>query len=121
MLLLTQTYRYEFERIAHILPLPVGPAQTVLQMSAYNAVGTATAIDAEQYRLTIDGYGVVFPHIPSGERFAIQFTAGLSQVPAPVRQGMLHHIAAMIEHRAGQIAMPELSRQLYQPYRRVRL
>lgn len=121
VLLLTQTYRYEFARIAHILPLPVGPAQIVLEIRAYDAQDNDTVIDTERYRLTIDGYGVVFPHIPDGLRFSMEFTAGLSHVPAPVKQGMLHHIAAMIEHRAGQIAMPELSRQLYQPYRRVRL
>lgn len=121
VLLLQQTYSYEFTSIAHILPLPVGPAQSVALVSAYDADGNDTEVEAGQYRLTIDGYGVVFPHVPSGKSFAIEFTAGLLDVPAPVRQGMLHHIAAMIENRAGQIAMPELSRQLYQPYRRVRL
>lgn len=121
VLVLPQTYSYEFTQIAHILPLPVGPAQEVAQISAYDANGNDTEISSDSYRLTIDGYGIVFPNVPAGESFAVEFTAGLTQVPAPLKQGMLHHIAAMLEQRGGQVGLPEISRQLYQPYRRVRL
>lgn len=121
VLLLPQTYSYEFTRIAHILPLPVGPAQSIAMISAYDADGNDTEVASDSYRLTIDGYGIVFPHLPSGESYAVEFTAGLTQVPAPIRQGMLHHVATMIEHRTGQTDFPEITRQLYKPYRRVRL
>ena len=121
LVLLPQTYSYEFTQIAHILPLPVGPAQSIAEMVAYDDAGNATEIDTASYRLSVDGYGVIFPHIPAGESFAIEFTAGMESVPAPVRQGLLHHVAAMLEHRGGELGMPAITRQLYQPYRRVRL
>lgn len=121
VLLLPQTYSYEFSHITHILPLPVGPAQTVTLLHAYDANGNATEIDVSAYRLTMDGYSLVFASLPAGTSFAMEFVAGLTQVPAPVKQGMLHHIASMLEQRAGQTALPEMARQLYHPYRRVRL
>lgn len=121
ILLLPQTYSYEFSQITHILPLPVGPAQTVTLLHAYDANGNATEMDHTAYRLTMDGYSLVFASLPAGTSFAMEFVAGLTQVPAPVKQGMLHHIAAMLEQRVGQAAMPEMTRQLYHPYRRVRL
>lgn len=121
IVLLPQTYSYEFTQMAHILPLPVGPAQSIAQIMAFDAQGNATEVAAANYRLSVDGHGVIFPHIPGGESFAIEFTAGLETVPAPVRQGLLHHLAAMLEQRAGEVALPAITRQLYQPYRRVRL
>lgn len=121
VLLLPQTYSYEFAQASHILPLPVGPAQSIGEINAYDREGNATEIHPANYRLTIDGYGVVFPHIPSGFSFMIEFAAGLVEVPAPVKQGMLHHIAVMLEQRDGSALLPAQSRQLYQPFRRVRL
>lgn len=121
VVLLAQTYSYEFTQIAHILPLPVGPAQSIAQIIAYDAEGNGTEIDGTHYRLSVDGHGVIFPHIPGGTSFAMEFTAGLETVPAPVRQGMLHHVAAMLEQRGGDMGMPAITRQLYQSYRRVRL
>ena len=121
VMLLPQEFSYEFTQIAHILPLPVGPAQSIAEVTVYDRDGNGTAINNSQYRLSVDGHGVVFPHIPSGESFSIEFTAGLTQVPAPVKQGMLHHVAVMLEQRGGEVGMPAISRQLYQPYRRVRL
>lgn len=119
--LLPQEFSYEFTQIAHILPLPVGPAQSIAQVIAYDRDGNATELDSNAYRLSVDGHGMVLPHIPLGHSFAIEFTAGLTQVPAPVKQGMLHHVAAMFEDRGGEAEMPAIARQLYQPYRRVRL
>lgn len=121
LLLLPQTYSYEFTQASHILPLPVGPAQSITEINAYDRDGNATEINANNYRLTIDGHGIVFPCVPQGESFAVEFTAGMVHVPAPVKQGMLHHVDAMLEQRDGSGAMPAQSRQLYQPYRRVRL
>ncbi len=120
VVLLEQTYSYEFTQVSHILPLPVGPAQSIAHIYAYTSEGASSTINAANYRLTIDGFGVVFPHIPAVNSFAVEFTAWLVDVPAPVKQGMLHHIAAMLEQRGGSGAIPAQSRQLYQPYRRVR-
>jgi hypothetical protein len=36
-------------------------------------------------------------------------------------QGILHHIAVMVEQRDGAAAMPMQAMAYYQPYRRVRL
>lgn len=125
VLLLPQTYSYEFEELTHIVKLPVGPARSVEQFDSYDRNGNATAIDAGKYRLTIDGHGLVLPNIPKGHSFAVEFIAGLvanaEDVPAPIKQGMLHHIAAMLENRHGTTALPAQSVHLYQPYRRVRL
>lgn len=123
--LLTQSYNYEFREIAHIVNLPVGPAQSVAQIEAFDADHNGNEVDETRYRLTLDGHGLVFNSIPNGDSFAVEFTVGLvnnaEDIPAPIRQGMLHHIAAMVQGRNGTAALPPQSLHCYQPYRRVRL
>ncbi len=125
VVLLPQTHLFETAQIGHVISLPVGPAQSITSIVAYNEAGTPTTLNSNFYRLTLDGYGVVFTTVPQAARLAITFVSGLatssSDVPHTIRQGMLHHIAAMLEQREGLSGLPLQTLQCYQPHRRVRL
>lgn len=124
LVLLPQTYTYTSHVGGCLVNLPVGPAQTVSLVQSIDAAGTATTLASSQYRLTIDGFGLLFTNLPSG-RLAITYSASSAahagEVPALVKQGMLHHVAAMLEQRQGAVPMPSQTLGSYQPYRRVRV
>lgn len=125
LLLLPQTYSFEVTGLCHVLPLPVGPAQTIQDIYAYDAEGNATEVNAANYRLSLDGHSVIFASIHAAASYLIEFEAGMASdaasVPALIKQGMLHHIAVLMEQRAASAPMPVQSLQCYQPYRRARL
>lgn len=125
LVLLAQDYRYETGEIFSVIALPVGPAQSIDAITAIDAEGEETVLDEDSYRLTLDGYGVIFSSLPMAETLVIEFSAASASsaedVPAMIKQGILHHVAALVEQRHGMVAMPVASIACYQPYRRVRL
>lgn len=123
-ILLPQTYTYTTSALGCLVQLPVGPAQMVNLVQSIDSAGAATTVASSQYRLTIDGFGLLFSNLPSG-RLAITYSASSAvhagEVPALVKQGMLHHMAAMLEQRQGLVPLPVQALSCYQPYRRVRV
>lgn len=59
----------------------------------------------------------------SMQRAEIIYRTGYESIwlPAPIRQGMLEHIAKMYDLRGDDQGMPLGAKSLYQPYKRVRL
>lgn len=108
-----------------VLRLPVGPAQGITSVAAIDDEGEETALDEDAYRLTLDGFGVIFETLPTMERLAVTFEAALATdvagVPALIKQGLLHHVAAMLAQREGFVPMPISAISCYQPYRRIAL
>ncbi len=125
LILLAQGYTYQTGEICAVTALPVGPAQSISAITATDSEGQESTVNSDQYRLTLDGYGVIFGSVPSADSITIEFTAAYAAsadaVPAMIKQGILHHIAAMLEQRQGFVPMPVQSLACYQPYRRVRL
>lgn len=123
--LLPQSYCYMTGARSCMVVLPVGPAQSVSLVQWMDAQGNATTIENTQYRLTIDGFGLLLNTLPPGVQLAVTYSASSAataeEVPALVKQGMLHHIAAMLEQRQGTVPLPAQSLACYQPYRRRRL
>lgn len=125
MALLPQNYSYAVGAPRTVISLPVGPAQSITAITAMPETGDSYAVASTDYRLTLDGFGVIFHQLPHARAISIAFAAGYAAtadaVPALLKQGMLHHVAAMLEQRSGVVPMPLQSLQCYQPYRRVRL
>ena len=51
----------------------------------------------------------------------IIYRAGYENIPAPIRQGILEHLAKLYDLRGGDNALPISAKSLYQAYKRVRL
>ncbi len=107
------------------LCLPIGPAQSITSITLTTESGATSTMNAGNYRLSVDGFAVLFTDPPSIEKLTVRFVAGMattpSEIPLPIIQGMLHHIAVMLENRDGDVPMPVQSMACYQPYRRMAL
>lgn len=124
--LLPQEWSYAMACPSHsLVRLPLGPAQSITEISAVDEEGESSEVDGDQYRLTLDGFGVIFETLPDAEQVIITFEAALAlsaeEVPALIKQGMLHHMAAMLAKREGFAPLPISSISCYQPYRRIAL
>lgn len=122
VLLVPQTFCYTVSCNAQLVPLPVGPAVSITSITSEDGEVT---LESDSYRLTLDGYGVIFNSPPSAMALRITFTAGLAPdaaaVPAVIKQGLLHHVAALVENRGGLAPMPVQALRCYHPYRRVKV
>lgn len=107
------------------LCLPIGPAQSITSITLTTESGATSTMNASNYRLSVDGFAVLFTDPPSIEKLTVRFVAGMattpSEIPLPIIQGMLHHIAVMLENRDGDVPMPVQAMACYQPYRRMAL
>jgi len=126
MALLPQTWDYTQANPQTItLRLPFGPAQSITSVTLVAADATSTTMNAVNYRLSVDGFAVIFQNVVLTEKVIVRFVASTaataSDVPAQVVQGMLHHIAVMMETRDGVAPLPMQAVNCYQPYRRVML
>lgn len=124
--LLPQTWEYSVGNPAcPKVYLPWGPAQSITSIVATAENGTSTTLDAGRYRLSVDGYAVLIEPFSSVDMLTIRYVAGLansvSQLPASILQGMLHHITVMLENRNGNTPLPMQAIACYEPFRRIAL
>ncbi len=105
--------------------LPFGPAQSITSIVATDSAGEENTLDSDTYKLSVDGSMVLFVNTPSSEKIAIRYSASVASdaatLPALIKQGMLHHIAAMLEQREGIVPLPMQSIACYMPYRKMSL
>ncbi len=125
-LLLPQTWEYSVANPSdNTLRLPVGPAQSIASITLLNEAGTSSTMNAANYRLSVSGFSVLFVNAPLIEKLTVQYSASsyanVAAIPAMIVQGILHHVAVMMENRDGAVALPVQSIACYQPYRRVAL
>lgn len=108
---------------------PVAPVRSIDSVSAVQADGTATLLPASAYALDVDSSGCGWVRL-TGEveasRVRVEGVAGLaatpSDVPEPIRQGVLRLIAHMFSERDGAGGAPPAAiTALWRPYRRMRL
>lgn len=125
IVLLAQSLRYVTGRVTALVALPMGPAQQVTLAETLTDDGVATTIANGLYRPTIDGFGVLFDQAPAARALRITYNAyyatSAAAVPAALKQGMLHHVASLVQARDGSATLPAASLQLYYPFRQVRL
>lgn len=126
MALLPQVWDYTVANPCGVrIRLPFGPAQSITSVTLVNEAGASSTMNAANYRLSVDGYAVLFTNAPSIENLTVRFSASsaatVSEVPAQITQGILHHIASMMENREGAVPLPTQALACYQPYRRVSL
>ena len=124
--LLPQTLEY---RVGYpdscVVALPRGPVNSITSITATDDNGTVTTWASTTYRASSDGFSVLLKQEPYAAVLTITYTASLADtaagLPALIKQGMLHHLAVAYEARDGSTAMPVMSLQCYQPFRRIAL
>lgn len=123
--LITQSWVMAFEDYAPArVELPMGPVQSVTAVKSITRAGVETTISSSAYYLAAMKNILCFDASLAGDTVAIAYVAGhgdaATDVPAPIRDGMLCHLAARYENRT-VVSLPDAVRVLYAPYRVIAL
>lgn len=110
----------------HAVRLAMGPVKTITAVAAVASDGTTQVIDSEQYYLSTDREALLVNAGLVSYQLDISYTAGYgaaADIPPPIRQAILMHVAAMFDHPQDDSAhdVPPSARVLLMPYREVRL
>lgn len=124
--LLPQVWEYSIANPpAAKLPLHFGPAQSIISITLETEAGAISTMSPSHYRLSVDGFTLLFNPAVSVEKMTVRFNAGIAtsvaDIPLPLVQGMLHHIGVMMETRDGAVPLPMQAIACYEPYRRISL
>lgn len=125
--LITRDFTVDLQCSRNWQRLSINPVRSVTGVSMVALDGTETALAATDYEIDLDasGWGWVRVTMAGAEsRIRARGTAGLattqSDVPEPIRQGVLRLVAHMFEQRdrgGGQV--PAAVTALWRPYRRL--
>jgi uncharacterized phiE125 gp8 family phage protein len=143
--LITQTMRYLADAApeGEALELPRPPLQSIAHIKSYDDADLASVFSSSNYLIDTSSHpgrivlraGACWPGISrAANGFEVQYVAGYGDaaaVPAPIKAGMLAHIAQLYTHRgdallregqpdASSIALPQAAQALYAPYRLLR-
>lgn len=116
--------------LPNTIDLPRGPVSAITSVTTYDLANASSVYDPSNYRVDASGArlilnsGAVWPGSlrPQGGT-EIVYVAGYgtaSQVPQPIKTGILIHVASLYEQRGNcedAMDLPPGSKQLYTPYR----
>ena len=125
--LITQSWKLAFDDdVEDAISFPQGPVQSITSVTLFDKDDNATVFNASGYRLNAAKNNVMFNTSCQASRIEILYTAGYgtmaSSVPAPIKQGILLHVAEMYDMRGDtNDTLPEAAQKLYVPFREVRL
>lgn len=119
--LITQSWKLAYDDfIAGDIALPRAPVQSITSVALVDINGGSTAVSPATYSLNAAKTQMVLDGILSAHRIDIVYVAGYgvaSDVPAPLRQGILAHLAEMFDRRSAAAGFPASVQALYAPYR----
>ena len=96
------------------------PILKIEQFKLYRYNGEAIYLAKEHYFL--DGEHIKIKRHYAIEKAEITYKIGFlkEQLPAPIKQGMLEHLAKLYDLRGSDQALPAAAKSMYQAYKRVR-
>lgn len=125
---ITQSWKLAFdEELPEVVDLPRGPVQSVISVTSVARDGTPTVIGSGLYILNAAKDALLIDTSVMGTRVEVVYVTGYgnaaSDVPPALRQGILHHLAALYDARESSeaVVIPAASLALYAPYREVRI
>ncbi|MDE3061212.1 MAG: head-tail connector protein [Pseudomonadota bacterium] len=126
--LITQSWQLAYDYgIPDCVWLPMGPVNSITSVVLVNRDTTTVTLDPSAYWLSAAQNTLMFDSMQIAFQIQITYAAGYgssaTDVPKPVKQGILSHIGAMFDSRGedGTAALPEQAVALYLPFREVRL
>lgn len=115
-----QSYQMIFDdKISGAVKLLRPPVISINSVKTSAKDGAETTVNSDFYYLNTNDE-LVFEQYISGHKIIIEYNAGYDEIPEPIKQGMLNHIAALYDDRANT-EIPLSSVSLYQPYRIIKL
>lgn len=123
--LINQSWKLIFDEYSpyHVF-LPRGPVQSVTSVKTIARDLSEVTVNPETYFLRADKDYLEFDICQIAHQIEILYNtgygAGASDVPSPIKQGMLNHIALLYDDRGGA-EIPAKARALYSPFRVITL
>jgi uncharacterized phiE125 gp8 family phage protein len=107
------------------ITLLMGPVQSITSVTAIARDESTTVISSSTYYLSAGKQKLIFDANIVSQRVEIVYLCGYgaaaSSVPNPIKHGMLSHIGAIYDGRAGGNVIPMQSKELYAPYKMIRI
>lgn len=124
--LITQTWKLSYdEHLEEQVILSVTPVTSISSITIFDRSGASNLLSSDTYYLNAAKDVLMVDNVIFGHRVEVVFTAGYgnaADVPSPIKHGILNHIAAMYDIRGMEsVSMPEITKQVYMPFRQVRL
>ncbi len=104
--------------------LPMGPVITVTHVKLIALDGSPTLVSDAVYRLNAARTSLLIDEVLFASQVEIAYEAGYEDagtIPAPLKQGMLAHLAELYDGKNLGTVLPDAARALYAPYRELRL
>lgn len=122
---ITQTWKISFDdEVSDCVELLRGPVQSITHVKTYTRDNTATTISSALYALNAAKTLLMLDTDLYAYRVEITYSAGYGaavDVPLALKQGMLHHIAALYETREAGSATLSNAQAFYALFREVKL
>lgn len=124
--LITQTWKLAYnDYVDYEVALPMHPVVSITSVVIRERDGDSQTFAAGNYYLNAAKNKLIFDTTPTGFLIEITYNTGYgsaSQVPQPIKYGILAHIAALYDERGllGQ-AVPAQVSALYAPFREVNI
>lgn len=123
--LVTQSWKLTFaDQICGTIRLPMGPVQSITSVVTTNSGDVSTTVATTAYALSAAKDAIVIDNIITGTRIDVTYVAGYgaaSQMPKPIKLGMLQHIAAMFDGQMTLAPIPDAVLSCYMPFRELAL
>ncbi len=125
--LISQTWKLVYnDYLDSEVELPMPPIAGISNVVVVNRDTTSQTISATDYYLNAAKTKLLFDNYVSGFSIEITYNTGYgtaTQIPTPIKYGILAHIAAMYDERGllGQANLPPQVSALYAPFRGVLL
>lgn len=104
--------------------LPKGPVQTITSVKIVASNNTETVLNTSSYSLFAEANKLHIGTSLLGHIIAVKYVAGYTDaqaVPDDIKQGILHHVAALYDERPNSVGMPAASLEVYNSYRKLRV
>ncbi len=125
--LMSQTWKLAYDYgIPDYVWLPMGPVVSVASVVLVADDGSTATLAADQYWLNAAKDRLIIQNVCGVKRAEVTYNTGYGaaeDVPAPIKTGMLAHVAQLYDNRGEGLAepFPAQSAGLYLPFREVRL
>ena len=120
--LITQRWKMAYDDYAPSrINLMRGPVQAMVMVVSVQRDGSSSTLLPTTYHLSANKDVLLFDAAPIGYQVELTYITGYgdapSDVPEPIRQGMLCHIAHMYNERDGSLEPDGMVKNLYDDYR----
>ena len=107
-----------YDDLPSLIKLTHMPVMAIEQFKLYQHNGEVTLLNSGQYSLKNDNVYIKSHHFI--QRAEIIYQVGYKKLPAPIKQGILEHLARLYDLRGSDQILPASAKSLYQAYKCVR-